>query len=85
MPLGVGCSLAYFGHTFCPHNTKGGTLIVSLSEFTGGTPNRTHLLVDAGAKKTIFTQNIISGKVQVEQKNKAIAPQYIVKDNADDA
>ena len=64
----------------------GGTLIVSTSEFTnGGNPKNLHLDVQAAAKKTIFTQNIIKGKAAVQQGNSALPPQYIVKDNADDA
>jgi len=62
-----------------------GSLIVTTSEFTGGFANkdRTHVRVGAAATKTIITNNIITGTLNVARTS--AKTKIIVNSNADDS
>ena len=59
----------------------GGTMIVTQSEFTQG-GNPTHFLVGSNARKTIISENIVEGKLQLHNDGKG---KLIVVNNADDS
>jgi hypothetical protein len=65
----------------------GGTLILSMNEFTGGSATaahaRTHVEVGAAASKTIVTGNVITGTLGIKREGKA--GKVAVANNLDDS
>merc|ERR1712039_739984 len=64
-------------------NQQGGALIVTMTEFSGHDAKPMHLDISPGAAKTIFTNNIVKGELNIRQPSKK--GKVIIANNADDS